>query len=71
MAEADGASTDLAIRMTIKTLAAKGLPKRSIAREVSLSEGTVAITCATWPRHTLWQVDYNRCTKTSPRQVTI
>jgi len=35
------ASTDLEIRMTIKTLAAKGMPKRRIARELSLSEGTV------------------------------
>jgi len=36
MAEADVASTDLEIRMTIKTLAAKGMPKRRIARELSL-----------------------------------
>ena len=35
------ASTDPEIRMTIKTLAAKGMPKRRIARELSLSEGTV------------------------------
>jgi len=41
MAEAGVASTDLEIRMTIKTLAAKGMPKRRIARELSLSEGTV------------------------------
>ena len=30
------ASTDLEIRMIIKTLAAKGMPKRRIARELSL-----------------------------------
>jgi putative transposase len=36
MAEADVASTDLEIRMTIKTLAAKGMPKRRIARGVKL-----------------------------------
>ena len=36
MAEADVASTDLEIRMIIKTLAAKGMPKRRIARELSL-----------------------------------
>ena len=35
------AITDLEIRMTIKTLAAKGLPKRAIARQLDLSEGTV------------------------------
>ena len=35
------ATTDLEIRMTIKTLAAKGLPNRAIARHLDLSEGTV------------------------------
>ena len=35
------AITDLEIRMTIKTLAARGLPKRAIARQLALSEGTV------------------------------
>lgn len=35
------AITDLEIRMTIKTLAAKGLPHRAIARQLDLSEGTV------------------------------
>ena len=35
------AITDLEIRMTIKTLAAKGVPKRAIARQLDLSEGTV------------------------------
>ncbi|WP_146907253.1 IS21 family transposase [Arenimonas daejeonensis] len=35
------ATTDLEIRMTIKTLAAKGLPRRAIARQLDLSEGTV------------------------------
>lgn len=35
------AITDLEIRMTIKTLAAKGVPKRAIARQLALSEGTV------------------------------
>jgi len=35
------AITDLEIRMTIKTLAAKGVPNRAIARQLSLSEGTV------------------------------
>jgi transposase len=35
------AITDLELRMTIKTLAAKGLPKRAIARQLDLSEGTV------------------------------
>jgi IS30 family transposase len=35
------AITDLEIRMTIKTLAAKGLPNRAIARQLELSEGTV------------------------------
>lgn len=35
------AITDLEIRMTIKTLAAKGLPKRAITRQLDLSEGTV------------------------------
>ncbi len=35
------AITDLEIRMTIKTLARKGLPKRAIARQLAISEGTV------------------------------
>jgi len=35
------AISDLEIRMTIKTLAAKGLPKRAIARQLGLTEGTV------------------------------
>jgi DNA-binding NarL/FixJ family response regulator len=35
------AITALEIRMTIKTLAAKGLPKRAIARQLGLTEGTV------------------------------
>src|SRR6185295_4566966 len=35
------AITDLEIRVTIKTLAAKGVPNRAIARQLSLSEGTV------------------------------
>ncbi len=35
------ASTDEGIRITIKTLASKGLAKRAIARQLSLSEGTV------------------------------
>lgn len=35
------AITDLEIRMTIKTLAAKGLPNRAIARQLDLCEGTV------------------------------
>lgn len=35
------ATTDLEIRMTIKTLAAKGLPNRAIARQLELNEGTV------------------------------
>ena len=33
--------TDEEIRMTIKTLASKGVAKRAIARQLSLSEGTV------------------------------
>ena len=33
--------TDLELRMTIKTLAAKGVPKRAIARQLDLSEGNV------------------------------
>lgn len=38
---------DLELRKTIKILAAKGLPKRIIARQLDLSEGTpCAITCA-------------------------
>ena len=32
---------DLEVRMTIKTLAARGVPKREIGRQLSLSEGTV------------------------------
>jgi len=35
------AITDLEIRMTIKTLAAKGVPNGAIARQLSLAEGTV------------------------------
>lgn len=35
------AITDQEIRVTIKTLAAKGVAKRAIARQLSLSEGTV------------------------------
>ena len=35
------AITDLEIRMIIKTLAAKGVPKRAIARQLDLNEGTV------------------------------
>lgn len=35
------AITDLEICMTIRTLAAKGVSKRAIARQLSLSEGTV------------------------------
>jgi hypothetical protein len=41
LAEADVAITDEEIRMTIKTLASKGLAKRAITRQLSLSEGTV------------------------------
>jgi transposase len=33
--------TDLEIRMTIKTLAARGVPGRAIARQLDLSEGTI------------------------------
>ena len=33
--------SNLEVRMTIKTLAAKGVPKRAIARQLYLSEGTV------------------------------
>jgi DNA-binding NarL/FixJ family response regulator len=33
--------TDLELRMTIKTLAAKGQSGRAIARQLELSEGTV------------------------------
>jgi IS30 family transposase len=36
-----GAITDLELRMTINTLAAKGRPKRAIARQLDLAEGTV------------------------------
>lgn len=35
------AITELELRMTIKTLAAKGQPKRAIARQLDLCEGTV------------------------------
>lgn len=35
------AITDLEIRMTIKTLAAKGVPKRAIARQLDLSKATI------------------------------
>lgn len=35
------AITDLELRMTIKTLAAKGLPKQAIARHLDLAQGTV------------------------------
>jgi transposase len=41
MAEAGVAITDLELRMTIKTLAAKGQSKRAIARQLELCEGTV------------------------------
>jgi transposase len=41
MAEAGVAISDLELRMTIKTLAAKGQTKRSIARQLDLCEGTV------------------------------
>jgi transposase len=41
MAEAGVAITDLELRMTIKTLAAKGQPHRAIARQLDLCEGTV------------------------------
>ena len=41
MAEAGVAITDLELRMTIKTLAAKGQAKRAIARQLKLSEGSV------------------------------
>lgn len=33
--------SDLEVKMTIKTLAQKGVPKRAIARQLNLSEGTV------------------------------
>lgn len=35
------AITDEEVRMTIKTLPSKGLTKRAIAQQLSLSEGTV------------------------------
>ena len=35
------AITDLELRMTLKTRAAKGQPKRAIARHLGLSEGSV------------------------------
>jgi transposase len=41
LAEVGVAISDLELRMTIKTLAAKGQSKRSIARQLSLCEGTV------------------------------
>jgi transposase len=41
MAEAGVAITDLELRMTIKTLAAKGQSNRAIARQLDLCEGTV------------------------------
>jgi transposase len=41
MAEAGVAITDLELRMTIKTLAAKGQSQRAIARQLDLCEGTV------------------------------
>lgn len=34
-------TTDLEVRMTIKTLARKGVPKRDIARQLEMSEGNV------------------------------
>jgi hypothetical protein len=40
MAEADVASNELAIRMTIKTLVAREMPKPRIARELSFNEET-------------------------------
>ena len=40
------AITDLEIRMTIKTLAAKGVPKRAIARQLT---STKAPSATTWP----------------------
>jgi IS30 family transposase len=39
--EAGLAITDLELRMTIKTLAARGQPARAIARQLGLCEGTV------------------------------
>src|SRR5512137_2621720 len=41
MAEAGVAITDLELRMTIKTLAAKGQSQRAIGRQLDLCEGTV------------------------------
>jgi IS30 family transposase len=41
MAEAGVAITDLELRMTIKTLAAKGQPARAIGRQLGPCEGTV------------------------------
>jgi DNA-binding NarL/FixJ family response regulator len=41
MAEAGVAITDLELRMTIKTLAAKGQSHRAIARQLDVCEGTV------------------------------
>lgn len=41
MAETGVAITDLELRMTIKTLAAKGQSKRAIARQLDLCDGTV------------------------------
>ena len=41
MVEVGVAITDLELRMTIKTLAAKGQSQRAIARQLDLCEGTV------------------------------
>lgn len=41
MAEAGVTITDLELRMTIETLAAKGQSQRAIARQLDLCEGTV------------------------------
>ena len=41
MAEAGVAITDLELRMTIKTLAAKGQSQRATARQLGLYEGTI------------------------------
>jgi hypothetical protein len=41
MAEAGVAITDLELRMTIKTLAAKGQSNRAIARQLHLCEGAI------------------------------
>lgn len=39
--ESASVMSDLEVKMTIKTLAQKGVPKRAIARQLRLSEGTV------------------------------